>query len=142
MNEARIEGKLAADQRARFEAAFNFALGSAYNLSFSRDGRTLVRSDCRNDPLLPSTQVPLGLLRPRGMSNNYFQQSDVADQLRGEFLRLLQTDLAKLTPQQIQSLLGWTMSGRIELKEPIAGRKQLDANEVPERSLAEDCQPS
>ncbi|MEX2287409.1 MAG: VIT domain-containing protein [Planctomycetaceae bacterium] len=130
MTEARIEGKLAADQRARFDAAINFATCSAHNLYFSRmDERWLV----------PIADTIRFFIRHKHHSDivtrinirSEFQQSDVADQLRGEFLRLLQTDLAGLTPNQIQSLLGWTMSGRLELKDTDGGRKQLNAAEVP-----------
>ena len=130
LREARIEGRLAPDRRARLEAALSFAMGSAYNLSFNRmDERWF-------EPLAETIRFFLrhkhhSDIATRGMGNQHFQQSDVADRLRGEFLRLLETDLAKLTPTQTSALLGWTLSGRIELAEPIGGRKQLDASEVP-----------
>lgn len=46
-------------------------------------------------------------------------------------MQLLQTDLKRLTPTQISVLLNWTFSGRLELSEPINGRKQLDSSELP-----------
>jgi hypothetical protein len=128
--EARIDGELAPDQRARLETAIQFANGSAYQLSFQRADerwfeqlaetiRFFIRHKHHSD------------IGTRGIGNHYFLQSDIADRLRGEFLSLLQTDLANLTPAQINSLLGWTLSGHLELKEPLNGRKQLDASEVP-----------
>ncbi len=143
LKEARIDGKLAADERARLEAALSFANGSAYNLSFQRmDERWF-------EPLADTIRFFLrhkhhSDIATRGVGNQQFQQSDAADQLRGEFLRLLETDVANLTPPQINALLGWTLSGRIELKQPIAGRKQLDASEVPNelwRKIADELKP-
>ena len=127
--EARIDGRLAPDQRARLETAIKFANGQCYHLSFQRpDERwfeelaTTIRFFLRHQHHSD--------IATRGAGNHYFLQSDVADRLRGEFLSLLQTDLAKLTPAQINSLLGW-VTGRIELKDPLNGRKQLDATEIP-----------
>jgi predicted Zn-dependent protease len=141
--EARIAGPLAPDQRARLETAIQFANGSAYNLHYQRAEerwfeelaetiRFFLRHRHHSD------------IATRGIGNHYFLQSDVADLLRGEFLRLLQMDLPNLTPVQINSLLGWTLSGRIELKEPLNGRKQLDASEVPNdvwKKIAAELKP-
>ncbi len=128
--DARIDGPLAPDQRARLETAIQFANGSAYHLSYQRvDGRWFEQlAETIRFFLRHKHHSDIGT---RGIGNHYFLQSDVADRLRGEFLSLLQTDLANLTPAQINSLLGWTLSGRIELKEPLGGRKQLDASEIP-----------
>ncbi len=141
--EARIAGPLAPDQRARLETAIQFANGSAYHLSSQRPDerwfeelaetiRFFLRHKHHSD------------IATRGIGNHYFLQSDVADRLRGEFLSLLQTDVANLTPAQINALLGWTLSGRIELKEPLNGRKQLDASEVPSdiwKKIAAELKP-
>ena len=141
--EARIAGPLAPDQRARLETAIQFANGSAYNLSYQRaDERWFEElAETIRFFLRHAHHSDIGT---RGIGNHYFLQSDVADRLRGEFLSLLQTDLAKLTPAQINSLLGWTLSGRIELKEPLNGRKQLDASEVPSdiwKKIAAELKP-
>ena len=130
LKEARIDGPLAPDQRARLETAIQFANGQSYQLSFQRP------DDRWFEPVADTIRFFLrhkhhSDIATRGIGNHYFLQSDVADRLRGEFLALLQTDLANLTPTQINALLGWTLSGRMELKEPLNGRKQLDASEVP-----------
>jgi hypothetical protein len=143
LKEARVPGKLAPEQRSRFEAALNFACGNAYNLSFNRmDERWF-------EPIAETIRFFLrhkhhAEFAARGMDNGQFSQSDVADRLRGEFLTLLQTDLAGLTPAEISSLLRWTLSGRLELKEPLAGRKQLNASEIPDeiwRKIATELKP-
>jgi Flp pilus assembly protein TadD len=143
LTEARVERKLAADERARLEAALNFAHGSTYNLSIQRiDERWF-------EPLAQTARFFLKHahhpdVAQRAIGNHYFQQSDVADALRGNFLGLLQSDLATLTPAQLQTLIGWTLSGRIELAQPLAGRKQMDASEVPDdvwRKIADELKP-
>ena len=62
----------------------------------------------------------------------HFTESDAADRLRGYFLNLLETDLAGRTPEQINLLVSWSLSGRIELLQPLDGRKQLVATEIPD----------
>jgi len=130
MTEACIDSKLTGSQHAKLDSALNFALGNAYNLSFQRVdehwfaplGRVAAffvwhshHSDIAN----------------RILQHHQFQQSDVADRLRGEFWATLQADLGKLTPHQINTLVGQTLSGRIELAQALNGRKQLDASEIP-----------
>ena len=131
MNEARIDGKLTPFQKARFDAALYFVQGNPFQLAFQRiDERwheplgELVRFFVRHPHHAD--------IAARIMTHHQFQQLEVADQLRGEFLALLQTDLAKLSPSQISTLVGWTQSGRIELPKPLDGRRQLDATEVPD----------
>lgn len=130
MTESQIDGKLSLAQRARLEGAMNFALGNSYNLSMQRmDERwykplgELVRFFIRH----PHHSD----VASRVMTHYYFQQSDVADRLRGEFLTTLQTDLAKLSPAQVNTLVSWTLSGRMALPQPQNGRVQLDASEIP-----------
>ena len=140
--EARIAGPLAPDQRARLETAIQFANGSAYNLSYQRaDERWFEElAETIRFFLRHAHHSDIGM---RGIGNHYFLQSDVADRLRGEFLSLLQTDLAKLTPAQINALLGW-VTGRIELREPLNGRKQLDATEITDnvwKKIADELKP-
>ena len=57
--------------------------------------------------------------------------SDEGIGLRGYYLKLLQTEVDSLTPQQVATLVSWSLSGRMELSEPIDGRTQLDASEIP-----------
>lgn len=117
--------------RARLDAALNFANGNAYQLSFQRmQARwheplaTLVRYYLTNTEDLSVVQ--------RAVSHYHFTETDTADVLRGEWLRLLQSDAARLSPAKLQQLVGWTLSGRMQFAEPIQGRKQLVANEVPD----------
>lgn len=112
------------------ETAIQFANGSATNLSFQRpDERWFEHlADTIHFFQRHKHHSDIGT---RGIGNHHFWQSDVTDRLRGEFLGWLQTDLENLTPSQINALLGWTLSGRIELQERLNGCKQLDASEVP-----------
>src|SRR5262249_35015836 len=131
LKEARVPGKLAPDQQARLEAALSFAFGNLYHLSFNRmDPRWF-------EPLAETIRFFIrhkhhAEIAGRAMGNHYFSQSDVADQLRGAFLAVLQTEAGDLTPSQINPLVHWTLLGRMELKQPLAGRKQLNASEIPD----------
>ncbi|MBI5759842.1 MAG: hypothetical protein HZA46_15090 [Planctomycetales bacterium] len=130
LKDARIEGKLSPALRARFDTALNFALGSSYHLSFQRaDERWSV-------PLVETARFFLrsrndATIAQRFINVHPFANDEEVDRLRGEFLNLLRTDLAKLNPVQINSLVSWTLGGRMEFAEPINGRKQLRADEVP-----------
>ena len=130
LKESQIEGKLAADQEARLEAAISFAQGNAYNLSFYRmDERWF-------EPLAEAVRFfarSKDQFRYVGRIMDYrFDGSDAADRVRGYFLKLLETELAKLSPEQINGLVGRTLSGRLELAEPLNGRKQVSASEIPD----------
>jgi Vault protein inter-alpha-trypsin domain/von Willebrand factor type A domain len=128
--EGRVEGQLRPEQRARLDAAISFAQGNCYNLSFQRmDARwfeplaATARFFSRHKHHFDVTQRIL---------EHRFSQSDACDRLRGYFLALLRTELDQLTPEQISTLVSWTMSGRIELAEPLAGRTQISASEIPD----------
>ncbi len=125
----RLEGKLAPHQLSQLETGISFASGQGYQLSFYRMDprwydaiadtiRFFIRHRHHSD------------IGTRGIGGHYFWQSDVADQLRGEFLVALQTRLAELTPVQAQTMVGWASSGRLALPVPLDGRTQLDASEV------------
>lgn len=128
--EAQIEGKMTRVQQDKLDAALNFANGSAFDLHFQRvDERWF-------EPLAQAARFYVRhpkhfSLVHRCVSNHYFAQSDIGDQLRGEWLMMLRNELPKLTSEQIGSLVPWTLSGRIELPEPLNGRKQLNATEIP-----------
>jgi hypothetical protein len=130
LKEARIEGKLEPAQSARLQAAIAFAEGNAYNLQ-------LYRTQGRWDEPLAETARFLArhndqLNAARQIMGNQFAQSEACDRLRAYFLGLSQTDLEKLTPEQINFLLGQSLSGRLEFAEPVNGRKQMNAAEVPD----------
>ncbi|MEJ7590067.1 MAG: VIT domain-containing protein [Planctomycetaceae bacterium] len=131
LQEGRVEGKMSTLQQLRFDSALNFANGQAPNLNIQRvDERWF-------EPLAETARFFVRHphhfdIVSRCTSNSYFAQSDVVDQLRGEWLTMLRNEGATLSAAQWSSLVGWTLSGRLELTEPIDDRKQLEANEVPD----------
>ena len=130
LKEVRVEGKMSAVQHARLDTALNFANGNLFQINFQR------MEERWYEPLAETARFFIRHphhfdVVQRCVSNYYFGQSDTSDQLRGEWLTMLQTEFAKLNATQINMLVGWTMSGRMELAKPVNGRKQLDASEVP-----------
>lgn len=130
LKDAQVEGKLTSVQRARLEAALNFANGSLHNLSFYRMDPRWFEPLAQAARFFVRSKLHFEFLQ-RCVSNHYFVQSDISDRLRGEWLDMLRTELASLAPNQINLLVGWTLSGRMDLAEPLNGRKQLDASEIP-----------
>ena len=130
LKDAQVEGKMSAIQHARFDTAINFANGSLYQMNFQR------MEERWFEPLAEAARFFVRHphhfdLVDRCVSNYHFRQTDTSDQLRGEWLTILQTEFAKLNSTQINTLVGWTLSGRMQLTKAINGRKQLDATEVP-----------
>jgi predicted Zn-dependent protease len=129
LKENRVERKLAPDERARLDAAISFAVGNAYNLSFQRmDERWYA----------PLTETALYFIRHKHhfdvvqrIFDYRFGDTEAADRVRGEFLKLLRSELPTLSTQQISYFVNNTLAGRLEVAEPIDGRKQLHAGEVP-----------
>ncbi len=122
-------GKLSPIDDARFATAANFASGNIYYLSVQRmDPRwdkpvaKLVRE------LMPrADRVPaLGQLM-----SQYFSQTDSADRIRGEFFELLQAQVGELSTEQIVFMINQVLSNRLTLAEPIDGRRQMQAAELP-----------
>lgn len=130
LKESRVDGKLTAAQNARLETAIRFAQGTVHNFSFQR-------LDERWVGILAETvrffvrHPHHGEIAHRVFNHHWFQQSDGGDRLRGEFLQILRTDLANLSPAQLSFLVSSSLNGRLELVEPINDRKQLLAHEVP-----------
>jgi Flp pilus assembly protein TadD len=130
LKEAQIEGKLSGDQTTRLEAAITFAQGSAYDLSFYRMDERWFEPLAEAIRYFGRSKDKFGYV---GRIMDYrFGESDAADRVRGDFLKLLETEVDKLSPEQVNGLVGRTLSGRLELTEPINGRKQLGAGEVPD----------
>ena len=127
---ARVEGKMSVVERAHFEAALNFANGSAYQLNFQRMDERWYERLAATARVLFRNPNDFDLV-PRCVSNHEFAQTDESDRLRGEWLTLLQSEVATLKPAQIGLLVGWSLSGRMELITAVNGRKQLDSSEVP-----------
>ena len=129
LTEGRIDGQLAPDQQARLVSAINFAQGHFFHFTTHRVNERWY------EPL--ATTVRFFVRHPHHSHiasqafGHQFQNTEEADRLRGEFLVLLQSDLAKLSPSQIQLLVNWTTYGRIELPLPLQGRTQFEAAEVP-----------
>ena len=142
LKEAEVEDKFAADQEARFDAAIGFAEGNAYNLSFYR------MDERRYEPFAEAIRFFARSKRQVALVNRLldyrFSESEFGDRARGDFLNLLQTKLADLSAEQINLLVGQTLSGRLELAEPLDGRRQLNAAEVPDRiwrSIVDQLRP-
>ena len=130
LKEARIEGKLAPDQFARLGVAVCFAQGNTYDLQLYRTQQRW------NEPLADTARFFARskdhLEVAQRIMASPFTESDSCDRLRASFLGLLQTDLEQLTPAQIDFLIGQSLSGRFEFAEPVDGRKQMDAAEIPD----------
>ncbi|MEI8020033.1 MAG: hypothetical protein WCH39_17650, partial [Schlesneria sp.] len=130
LKEAQVEGKMSAIQRARFDTAVTFAHGSLYQINFQRTDERWFEPLAEAARFFVRHPDHFDLVQ-RCVSIHYFGQSEISDQLRGEWLTMLQTEFADLNSAQINILVGWTLSGRMQLTKPINGRKQLDASEVP-----------
>jgi len=130
LKDACVNGKMSAVQDARLETALNFANGQLFQINFQRMGDRWFEPLAETARFFVRHPHHFDIVR-RCVSNYHFSQSDICDQLRGEWLTMLQTESAKLNATQINTLVGWTLSGRIQLTQPINGRKQLDASEVP-----------
>ncbi|HZZ27728.1 MAG TPA: VIT domain-containing protein [Pirellulales bacterium] len=134
LKESQMEGPLPRDQLARLDVAISFAQGNCWNLQIDQGEELAERW---GEPL---AQVAMFFTQHKGhfdlvqrIVNDYrFAQCDACDRFRGFVLGLLQSDLEKLSPEQIGSFVSWALSGRIELPEALAGRKQLDASEIPD----------
>jgi predicted Zn-dependent protease len=122
-------GKLSPGDEARFSTAANFAGGSIYYLSIQRmDPRwekplaELIRK------LLPRADRISALGK---LYAHYFTQTDSSDRLCGEMLELLKTKTSELTVPQIEFFLNQILNYRLALSEPIEGRRQFQAHELP-----------
>ncbi len=124
-----IEAPLTPAARAQLGAAISFAQGSCYNVSFQR------MDEKWYEPLAEAARYfvrqPAELEFAQRITDYRFNNSASGDRLRGHFLQLLQTELEQLNPQQISWLVGQTLSTRLEFTEPIDGRRQLTASELP-----------
>ncbi|HEY2880827.1 MAG TPA: hypothetical protein VGJ15_00285, partial [Pirellulales bacterium] len=140
LKESQTESDFQPDARARLEVAIAFAQGNCTNLWF-------YRMDQRwHQPLAEAARYFLDHKKHfdivQRIFDNRLANSDAGDRLRGYFLHLLQTEVDALSPQQIEALVNWSLSGRMEIVEAIDGRTQLDASEIPsaiwEQIAAED----
>ncbi|MDB5385309.1 MAG: Vault protein inter-alpha-trypsin, partial [Planctomycetaceae bacterium] len=126
---AQIEGRLPAGTAVKLNVAINFALGQIPHVSVQRMPERWV------DPLAAAARFFAHHeqhfdITQRVMGNHYFNQTDACDRLRAEFLGLLQTEPEKFTTVQLNSLVQWASSGRMEFAQAVNGRKQFDASEV------------
>jgi predicted Zn-dependent protease len=131
IKEAQDEREISAEHRARLDAAISYAQGNVYGLPAND------QTDERWIEVLASAAKQFCQRKDQrelaaGIFNDgRFTQSSAGDQFRGFVLSLLQQNAAKLSPEQVSSFVGLSLSGRIELVEAIGGRKQMDASEVP-----------
>ncbi len=143
LKDAQIEAEFSPDQSARLEVAISFAQGNCHNLWFNR------MDDRWYAPLAETVRFFLAHKKHFDIAQRIFDNrlaaSDEGDRLRGDYLKLLQTEVDSLTPQQVATLVSWSLSGRMELSEPIDGRTQLDASEIPTaiwKSIAQEHPPA
>ncbi len=132
LKDSQIEGKLKPSEQARLDTAVSFALGNCWNLNFNQN----VIDPRWQAPLLATLTFFAGEKDHfdvvSRIANDYrFSQTEAMDKVRGFALAKLQSDLEKLAPDQVSNYVNWAISGRVELEEPMAERKQLDASEVP-----------
>jgi len=130
--DGRVEGAMTPLQKLRFDAALNFANGQSPNLYFHRIDQRWFEKLAEAARFFVRHSHHFNIVS-RCTSKHYFQQSDEADALRGEWLTMLRNESATLSATQLQSLISWTLHSRISLTEPLDDRKQLDATEVPNR---------
>ena len=131
LKESQMEGKLSPDQRARLDAAISFAQGNVYGVqSNNQVNERWIEPLAQAARFFARQQEHFDIVN-RIVNDYRFFQNVAGDRFRGFVLSLLQNDLAKLSPEQISTFLGWTLSGRIELADPIGDRKQMDASEIP-----------
>ncbi len=130
LQEAQTDGKMTVLQRKKLDAALNFANGQLPNLAFQRMNERWFEPLSKAARFFISRSHHSDVVG-RCVSNHHFIESDVADRLRGDWLTLLRKEVDNLSPSTIHGILNRTLSGRMELPEPLEGRKQLDASEVP-----------
>jgi autotransporter-associated beta strand protein len=128
--EACVEGRLAPDVQARLNAALRLAEGYLPGLYFQRSPRELrdavakvVRYFLRRDD---------GLAIVSQAMNGRFRDTEAADRIRGEMLRLLETDAAMLSVDQVRLFVEMSQSARLEFAEPLDGRRQMNPAEIPD----------
>lgn len=136
LKDAQRDGPLSKPTRARLEAALNFASGNAYQLSFYRMPARWYGPLADTARYFLTHREELDIVQ-RATGHHQFAESDYADELRGEWFRLLQREAATLPPAKVQHLVGWGLSGRMQVTEPIAGRTQLLAQEIPDAMWTE-----
>jgi ferritin-like metal-binding protein YciE len=129
LREAQVEGKMPTELRARLDAAIGFSQGYSHYVSFNQIDERLYEPLAQAARFFVRRDQHLDIAQR--IADYRLLESDVGDRLRGDFLVWLRKDVAKLSPRQSSALVNWTMSGRIEVAEPIAGRRQLLATEVP-----------
>ncbi len=109
LKESQIKGKLAPDQDARLSAAISFAEGNAYDISFNRMDERWFEPFAQAARFFIHDKEHVQIVSR--LMDYRFSESDSADRLRGYFLKLLETESAKLSPEQINLLVNWTLSG-------------------------------
>lgn len=131
LKDAQREGPLPEAVRSRLDAALNFASGNAYQLSFYQMQPRWFEPLANLARYVLQHRDDLDIVQ-RATSHHQFGDSDAADVLRGEGFRMLQSEAATLSPAKVQHLVGRSLSGRMQVTEPIVGRTQLLAQEIPD----------
>ncbi|HEY2838882.1 MAG TPA: VIT domain-containing protein, partial [Pirellulales bacterium] len=133
--EARSEGPLTVDCRARLAAAVSYALGEGHWRRWPAE-----RAERWAGPLaeaakhLVNAKSRTDFRVTQNIVQDPFTRSEACERLRGYALARLQADVADLSPAQITLLLQWATQGQIMLAAPVAGRTQFSAGEIPDEA--------
>jgi predicted Zn-dependent protease len=129
LTENRIPGKLPPPAYARLESAISFAQGNGYGISFYRMDQRWIEPLAETAKYFATHKHHFEITRR--ICGYGVMEHDAGDRLRGYFLSLLTNDLDQLTSEQIVFFVSTSLSGRLVPVAPINGKKQLDADEVP-----------
>jgi hypothetical protein len=133
LKESQIKVKLSPQQRAKLNAAISYAHGDVYGMqSNNQASDRWMESLAQTARFFVPQKEHLEIVNQIVNEGGFFESAH-GDRFRGFVLSLLQSRLQTLSPEQIRTFIGWSLSGRIELAEPIRNRKQLDASEIPAR---------
>jgi len=130
LRDAQIEEKLPPEVLTKARVAISFAQGNSYSLSFQR------MEEDWHEPLAQAIRFflkhPKRLDLARSCFEYRFSDTDAADRLRYHFLQVLAKEADTLRPKVVEFLVSHSLSGRMEATEPVNGKKQLNASEIPD----------
>ena len=138
LKQAQIEGPVGPELQARFKAAAR----RAHSTSWSSDP---ARLDQRW--IVPLSDACLFFVRQGHLDLAYDalgwsrDDTDFIEPLRGEFFQMLRIKAKQLSAQQVEFLVGHCVDVSLTLVEPVDGRKQFTASEVPTELWKEVADP-
>ena len=129
LKQAQVEGQLGPERQARLHAAADLAQRSAWSTYPHRLNQRWV-APLSAASLFFARRPDHALLTREVMGWSSDDSEDFVS-LRGKFLDMLQTDIQQLSPDQASLLVGQCLRHRLEFAQPLNGRRQMDAAEVP-----------